>query len=116
MYEPKHKPPLSRREFAGRMLRHLGFVLLLIGFSLAIGMAGYAHFEGMGWRDAFVNAAMLLGGMGPVKTEGLSDAGKVFAGLFALYAGLLLIAVLGILLAPAIHRLMHQFHWEGRGG
>jgi len=108
-------PPLARRQFARRMLRHFAFALALIGFSLAIGMAGYAHYEAMTWRDAFVNAAMLMGGMGPMKTEGLSDAGKVFAGLYALYAGLVLIIVIGILMAPVIHRLMHVFHWEDRG-
>lgn len=116
MYETKHKPPLSRRQFVGRMLRHSAFALGLIAVSLLMGMAGYAHFEGMGWIDAFVNSAMLLSGMGPMKTEGLSDAGKLFAGLFALYSGMLLIAVIGILLAPVIHRLMHLFHWEDRGG
>ena len=116
MYEPRHKRPLSHRQFALRMLRHLGLALILIGLSLVIGMAGYEHFEDMAWRDAFLNSAMLLGGMGPVKTEGLSDAGKVFAGLFALYAGLVLIIVLGVMLAPVIHRVMHLFHWtEDRG-
>lgn len=116
MYEPRRKRPLTHGQFALRMLRHLGLVLILIGVSLVIGMAGYEHFEDMGWRDAFLNSAMLLGGMGPVKTEGLSDAGKVFAGLFALYAGLVLIIVLGVMLAPVIHRVMHLFHWtEDKG-
>lgn len=116
MYESKHKPPLSRRQFAWRMLRHFGFVLALVVVSLGIGMAGYARFEGMGWIDAFVNSAMLLGGMGPMKTDGLSNAGKLFAGFYALYAGLLLIVVLGIMMAPVLHRLMHLFHWEDHGG
>lgn len=115
MYENKHKPPLTHRQFLQRMLRHLAMALALICVSLAIGMAGYAHYEGMGWIDAFVNSAMLLGGMGPMKTDGLSDAGKLFAGFYALYAGLVLIAVLGILMAPVLHRLMHLFHWEDRG-
>lgn len=115
LYESRHKPPISRRRFLLRMLAHVAASQLLVALSLLIGMWGYGHYEGMGWRDAFLNSAMLLGGMGPVKTEGLSDAGKLFAGLYALYAGLVLIVVLGIMLAPVIHRVLHLFHWqEGR--
>lgn len=94
------------------MIARLGFALALIAFSLAIGMLGYAHFEHMSWLDAFLNAAMLLGGMGPVKTDGLSESGKLFAGLYALYADLAFIAVMGIMLAPIIHRAMHRIHWD----
>ncbi len=65
----------------------------------------------MPWRDAFLNAAMLLGGMGPIQTE-LSESGKVFAGVYALYAGLVVIAVTGLLLAPGVHHLMHNVHWD----
>lgn len=65
--------------------------------------------------DAFLNASMILGGMGPVKTQGLSEAGKVFAGLYALYSGLVFIAVMGLMLAPVIHRVLHRFHWSERG-
>ena len=83
----------------------------LIGASLLAGMLGYRHYEHMDWVDAFVNAAMLLGGMGPVKTDGLSEAGKLFAGLYALYAGLVFIAVMGIMLTPVVHRMLHRFHW-----
>ena len=110
MYERHHTPPLPLGRFALRMLAHAGVALALIGVSLFVGMAGYAHFEQMSWLDAFVNAAMLLGGMGPVKTD-LSAAGKLFAGMYALYAGLVFIAVMGIMLAPIVHRVMHRFHW-----
>lgn len=116
LYESRQTQPLSRGRFLVRMLKHALFAQLLVGVSLVIGMWGYGTFEGMAWRDAFVNSAMLLGGMGPVKTEGLSDAGKVFAGLYALYAGLVLIIVVGIMMAPVLHRVLHLFHWgEGRG-
>ena len=101
--------------FLWRMLLHAFAAQLLVGLSLAVGMWGYSHYEGMGWRDAFVNSAMLLGGMGPMKTEGLSDPGKLFAGVFALYAGLVVIIVIGIMMAPIIHRVLHVFHWEDRG-
>jgi hypothetical protein len=76
-------------------------------------MWGYWRYEHMGWRDSFVNAAMLLGGMGPLKTD-LSENGKVFAGLYALYSGLIVIAMAGLLLAPAVHRVMHKVHWDDR--
>lgn len=83
----------------------------LVTGSLVIGMAGYWYFEGLHWRDAFLNAAMLLGGMGPVDPP-KSDGGKLFAGLYALYAGLVFLVVAGLLLAPFVHRLLHKFHWQ----
>ena len=95
------------------MTVHSAIAVSVLVISLGIGMWGYQYFEGMGWRDAFVNAAMLLGGMGPVRTD-LSSDGKVFAGLYAMYSGLVVIAVAGLLLAPAVHRLMHRVHWDDR--
>jgi hypothetical protein len=93
------------------MLLHAAAALGLLLVSLALGMAGYMHFERLAWRDAFLNAAMLMGGMGPVNPL-LTDGGKVFAGLYALYAGLIFLAAAGLVLAPALHRVMHKFHWE----
>jgi len=80
--------------------------------SLLLGMAGYAWFEGLAWRDAFLNAAMLLGGMGPVESPH-TNGGKLFAGAFALYAGIVFLVVAGLILAPFVHRLLHRFHWDG---
>jgi hypothetical protein len=111
-YESRHKRPISFGRFLLRMLKHILFAQLFVALSLAVGMWGYEYFEHMAWRDAFINSAMLLGGMGPMKTDGLSDGGKVFAGLYALYAGLILIILIGIMMAPLIHRIMHVFHWE----
>jgi hypothetical protein len=96
-----------------RLLLHLAFSVALLAVSLAVGMWGYSHYENLPWRDAFLNAAMLLGGMGPVKVD-LSEPGKVFAGLFALYSGLVVIAVTALLLAPGIHHIMKRVHWEDR--
>jgi hypothetical protein len=113
MYEHRSHALLTRAAFRARMLRHAGLAVLVVVASLGIGMAGYWYFEPDGvkdWRDAFVNAAMLLGGMGPVhlpKTPG----GKVFAGLYALYAGLVFLVVVGLLFAPILHRILHRFHW-----
>lgn len=103
--------PKPHRPFLQHLLVHLAVSLAVLALSLALGMWGYEHYERLPWRDAFLNAAMLLGGMGPVKQD-LSEAGKLFAGLYALYAGLVVIAVTGLLLAPGIHHLMHRVHWE----
>jgi hypothetical protein len=100
-----------RTTFRRRMLMHSAISLGLLGVSLGIGMWGYRHYEHLPWRDAFLNAAMLLGGMGPVKTD-LSEGGKVFAGVYALYSGLAVIAVAGLLLGPGVHHLMHHVHWD----
>jgi len=100
-----------RRIFWSRMALHSSISAGLLCLSLFAGMAGYRHFENLSWTDAFVNAAMILSGMGPMKTD-LSQGGKVFAGLYALYSGIVVIAVAGLLLAPAIHRVMHRVHWD----
>ena len=111
MYEAKAHPPIARHLFVRRVLLHAAAALALLLFSLMIGMAGYIYFEQLPWRGAFVNSAMLMGGMGPVDVP-LTDGGKVFAGLYALYAGLVFIVAASLLFAPIVHRLMHKFHWE----
>jgi hypothetical protein len=111
MYERHGTEPISTRAFALRVLRHFLFVLGLLAVSLGAGMAGYMHYEDLAWRDAFLNAAMLLGGMGPVDNL-MSEDGKLFAGFYALYAGLVFIFVLALMLAPVAHRILHRFHWE----
>jgi len=93
------------------MALHSSISVSLLSLSLLAGMIGYRRFEHLSWTDAFVNAAMILSGMGPMKTD-LTDGGKVFAGLYALYSGIVVIAVAGLLLAPAIHRVMHRVHWD----
>lgn len=111
MYETRSTAPLSRARFVLRMLTHLVWSLLLVASSLLAGMAGYRYLERLPWRDAFLNASMLLGGMGPVNPP-QSEGGKVFAGIYALYAGLVFLVVAAVLLAPLIHRILHHFHWE----
>lgn len=111
VYEARHQPPLTRARFARRLLGHSAAVIGLIGFSLALGMGGYIVFEGLSWMDAFLDAAMLLGGMGPVHLP-RTEAGKLFAGCFALYAGMVFIVVAALLVSPVLHRLLHHFHWD----
>jgi hypothetical protein len=94
--------------------RHLAVVLGLLIVSLFAGMCGYVYFESLSWTDAFLNAAMLLGGMGPVNNP-MTESGKIFAGLYALYAGIVFLVGAGIIAAPVAHRLLHRFHLEVSG-
>ena len=112
-FEHRAQPLIAPQRFVVR-LAHSGIIAVaLIVVSLFIGMAGYHHFEGLDWLDAFLNAAMLLGGMGPVNMP-VTPGGKLFAGLYALYCGLVVILVAGVMLAPVAHRILHKFHVEGR--
>jgi hypothetical protein len=99
----------SRKSFAWRMARSIVMASALIGLSLLAGMAGYHFLEGLPWIDAFMNAAMILGGMGPV-AQIQTDGGKLFAGMYALYSGLIVIVAAGVLFAPVLHRILHEFH------
>jgi len=110
-FEPHHAPLAPRSVFLRRLGAAVAFAIALVALSLAVGMWGYWHFEHLGWLDAFLNAAMLLGGMGPVETP-VTRGGKLFAGLYALYSGLILLVSVGIMLAPVFHRFMHRFHLE----
>ncbi len=111
MYESAARQPISRQRFLRRLLLHGLAATGLLLVSLGFGMLGYAHFEGLAWRDAFLNTAMLLGGMGPVDAP-RTDGGKLFAGLYALYAGLVFLVSASLVLSPLLHRVMHKFHWE----
>lgn len=111
MFEHRHEELLPRSQF---MRRQIQFTLVATGIivgSLAIGMLGYHFLEGLSWIDAFLNAAMLMGGMGPLAPL-TTDAGKLFAGLYALYCGLVLLISVGILAVPIFHRFLHHFHLE----
>ena len=110
-FESKYQPMAPRPVFVGRLARNFAAASALIGVSLFAGMLGYRHFEGMEWIDAFVNAAMILSGMGPV-TPMQTWNGKLFAGLYALYSGLTLVLAAGIIVAPVVHRLLHRFNIE----
>jgi hypothetical protein len=110
-YERAHQPVVSRRKFLARMFVAIGLWVILTLGGLVIGIAGYAYFESMSLVDAFVNAAMILSGMGPVgelKTTG----GKIFAGSYAIFSGLIIIIATGFVLAPIFHRVLHRFHVE----
>jgi len=111
VFERRSHPVITPRRFAGRMMKALALWLVLTGTGLAIGMAGYAGFEGMSLVDAYANAAMILSGMGPL-AELKTTAGKIFAGSYAIFSGLVTVIAAGFVLAPLFHRILHRFHVE----
>ena len=111
LFEHAREPVISRRRFIWRMFIAIGLWLSLTLIGLIIGIAGYAIFEGMPWVDAYVNAAMILSGMGPIG-ELKTTAGKIFAGTYAIFSGLIIVIATGFVLAPIFHRVLHRFHVE----
>jgi hypothetical protein len=110
MYEHVSKPLIPRHQFRSRLVRSLLLGSVMVIVSLAIGMIGFLHyFPKMDWADAFVNASMLLSGMGPLAQPDTTGA-KVFSGCYALYSGLMLVATTGVVLAPLVHRFLHAMH------
>jgi len=112
LLRPEHRA--ARVTLARRLFLCVCAAGLLIGLSLLGGMAGYHYLERMTWLDAFVNASMILSGMGPA-IELHTTGGKLFAGCYALYSGLVLILATGLILAPIVHFVLHRFHLESRG-
>ena len=109
MYEGKNEPLLSREQFIWRLVWHALVGVLAIVGSTVIGMLGFIYFEGMLWHDAFLHSLFLLSGLGTISVP-VSVAGKVFLGVYGMYAGLVFVAVLGVMFAPIAHRILHSFH------
>ncbi len=112
MYERRNQPLVPRRVFYHRLGRSLAAGSVVIVVALFIGMAGYHGFERLSWLDAFLNAAMILSGMGPVAPI-QTTGGKLFAGCYAIFSGFALLTAAGVVFAPVIHRFLHKFHLEG---
>jgi hypothetical protein len=113
-FEHRKEPMLPYPKFLRLFGRYAAFAGLIVGASWLIGILGYKVLEGMSWIDAILNAAMILGGMGPVDPL-KTDAGKLFASFYALFSGVVFLAVAGLLGAPLFHRLIHHFHLETEG-
>jgi hypothetical protein len=113
MFEQKHQKIAPAPVFIKRLFMFIGIAILLILCALFIGIAGYHWIAGLSWVDALLNASMILGGMGPVNP--LPSAGaKIFASVYALFSGLVFIAVMGIVFSPIVHRMLHKFHIDDR--
>jgi hypothetical protein len=108
-FEHRNAPLLPRPLFFRRAALSAGIGFGLLAAALFAGMLGYHITEHLSWLDSFVNASMILGGMGPVAPME-TNAGKLFAGCYALFSGLAFISIVGVILAPFIHRVFHRFH------
>jgi hypothetical protein len=111
LFERHGEPLLSRGAFLRRLATYGLVAGALVGIALLLGMLGYHAFLQLGWVDSFLNASMILAGMGPIDSP-RTAAGKLFAGCYALFSGLVFISVSGIMFAPLAHRLLHWFHVE----
>lgn len=109
-----HEVSLSKGSYSSPLIYALR-AGIVIGSSLGIGIGGYHYFENLTWIDSFLNAAMILGGMGPVNPV-LTPAGKIFAGCYALFSGIIFIVVAGLLFGPLMHRVLHRFHFDSDQG
>jgi len=109
MYENRRDHLLSPKQFAKRVLGHFGYAAGSVALALWAGVFGYHYLGHLGWVDSLLNASMILGGMGPVDPL-KSNAAKIFASFYALFSGLIFIGLLGLLLAPFVHRAMHKLH------
>jgi len=111
MFESKNDPLVPPDTFNSRLFRHFLITILCVGIALFGGMLGYHFIESQTWLDAFLNASMILGGMGPV-SELKTDLGKLFAGCYALFSGFFFLSLFGFLIAPVLHRALHRFHLD----
>lgn len=111
MLEHHTKPLLPFRQYLLRILRYSGFALILIGFSLGIGVIGYHYFNELPWLDALLNASMILTGMGPVDSM-KNDGAKWFASVYAIFSGVAFLSTVAVFLTPMIHRTLHRYHLD----
>ena len=110
-YENRHQGLAPVEVFRARLMRSGTIGLILVAISLGTGIAGYMGFESLSFLDAFLDASMILSGMGPVHTP-TTAVGKIFAGLYAIYSGFAVLAIAAVMFAPVIHRILHRFHLE----
>jgi hypothetical protein len=110
-YERRSQKLASPSMYRRRLVQSGVAGFIMVAVSLAAGMAGYAYFEDLGWLDSFVNAAMILSGMGPLH-DPESTGGKLFAGIYALYSGFAVLVIAAVTFAPVIHRILHRFHMK----
>jgi hypothetical protein len=110
-FESQHEKLAPRAVFLQRLASSLGIGLLLLGVALSIGIVGYHWIAGLDWVDSLLEASMILGGMGPINPLATTGA-KLFASVYALFSGVIFIALMGIVLSPLAHRMLHKFHLD----
>lgn len=110
-FERRRQPLLSQRDFLRRMAFSLLLAMVLLAIWLLAGMFGYHRLAGLSWIDSFLNASMIVGGMGPVDTL-RSPAAKLFAGFYAIFSGVIFLSIFGLLAMPVFHRFLHRFHMD----
>ena len=113
MYEHHKQPLATKATFYQRILKNILIALLIMAVCLIIGVAGYHYTDNIPWIDSVHNASMILSGMGPV-VEIKSDTGKIFSSAYALFSGVVFITNVGVILAPAVHRIFHRLHLEDK--
>ncbi len=113
LFEHKSQAVIPLSEFRLRMLRFGLFSAALLAGALGIGILGYRWTEQLSWIDSLLNASMILSGMGPANTM-VSDSGKIFASVYALFSGIVFISSAGIMVSPVFHRIIHRLHAEVR--
>ena len=113
MYEHRKQPLATKATFYQRILKNIVIALIIMAVCLVIGIAGYHYWGEASWIDSLHNASMILGGMGPV-VEMKSDAAKIFSSAYALFSGVIFITNVGVILAPALHRLFHRLHVDDK--
>ena len=112
-FEHRSKPLLPRKKFLVRVFRYAAFSLMLIGFSLGIGVVGYHYTNDLNWLDALLNASMILTGMGPVDPIE-TDGGKWFASIYSIFSGVAFLSTVAVFLSPLVHRFMHKLHLDSK--
>jgi hypothetical protein len=110
-FEHRKEALLSRRDFLTRLAVAGVWAVILLGIWLIAGMIGYHWLANLTWIDSFLNASMIVGGMGPVDAL-TSSSSKVFAGFYAILSGVIFLSIFGLLLAPLYHRFLHRFHLD----
>jgi hypothetical protein len=110
-FEHRRQPLLSSRDFLRRVAYSVLLALVLLATWLMGGMCGYHWLAGLSWLDSFLNASMIVGGMGPVDILN-APAAKLFAGFYAIFSGVIFLSIFGLLAAPIFHRFLHRFHMD----
>ena len=111
MFDHHHQKLAPFSVFVNRVISALAVAVGLITAALLVGIAGYHWIAKLGWIDSFLEASMILGGMGPVNTL-TSNGAKIFASIYALFAGVMFIGVMGVVISPIIHRGLHKIHLD----